>query len=110
MMHKLDSLVKLAKWMLNIPLIILCVDEFQKAVRALHVDDRVKKRISSKINFVLGVAFAVAYIPNVFLRELKSCAFLIASWLCLYSVSNRINRTLEKYAKIGKGNYNDWGM
>lgn len=100
MIHKLDSLIKLVKWILNIPLIILCIDEFQKAVRVLRMDSRVKKSLFSKVNFALGVTFAIAYIPNICLRESRSCIFLIASWLCLYSVSNRISRNLEECANV----------
>ena len=108
MIHKLDNLMRVAKWLLNIPMIILCVDEFKKALRALRTDDIVKKNPVSKINFALGVVFTIAYIPNVYLRQTKSCLFLVAAWLCLYSVSNRMRRLIERYAKIGDNNYNNW--
>lgn len=110
MIDRLDSLAELVKWILNIPLIILCIDEFQKALRTLRMDNGVKKRWISCINFLIGIAFAIAYIPNVYLRESESCIFLIASWLCLYSVSNRINKTLERYAGIRKENYHNWNI
>jgi len=105
---KLDILTNLSKWALNVPLIILCIDEFKKSLRSLRMDKKVKKSVIAKINFALGVVFAMFYIPNLYVKGADSYVFLVASWLCLFSVSNKINRNLEKCIELSNNEDIDW--
>lgn len=108
MTSKLDMLINLAKWVFSIPLIILCVDEFRKAVISLRGDGKVKGKPNEKINFLLGVVFLIVYIPNLYVREANSYIFLIAAWLCLFSVSNRMPKSLEKSIGLSNETNNNW--
>ncbi|MBP5427035.1 MAG: hypothetical protein J6Y29_04005 [Clostridiales bacterium] len=100
MTHNFEQVIVVFRWIVNVPLLILCIDELKKAFRELQINKYIRSRILSKINFIVGLILLVAYIPNLFFREISSCLLIVASWICFYTVSNKFSIDIEKYVKV----------